>query len=289
MARKLSLKLLISMILIPIGCAEDGKPIGYVVDTHGKWHGPRSAEIVPLTVLWLNDELRLSSPPGSIKMRFFPTLCETEIKCGGAEPCKNISIKQSYEMLDKKCHAEAKPWQTSLGDAWLAFFGPHAEGAALAITLSRGVMDDENPNLPVLQEAVLTVNDGRVDWTPLFRNSPAGMYSLQFCDPGSALDVACGDSAKDERITIRLTGRDLPPARFSKPEKLYRVRLWKMMRSDELPTERTAIVLVCRHCEQTQKDFEHIAGQARESIGTDRMIRSMLGAWLAEQAHKGTP
>jgi hypothetical protein len=57
--RKLSLKLLISMMLIPIGCAEDGKPIGYVVEIHGdgKWYGPRKAEIVPLTLLWMDDKL----------------------------------------------------------------------------------------------------------------------------------------------------------------------------------------------------------------------------------------
>jgi hypothetical protein len=285
MVRKLSLKLLISMMLIPIGCAEDGKPIGYVVDTHGTWRGPRSAEIVPLTVLWLNDELKLSSLSGSIKMRFFPALCETEIKCGGAEPCKNISVKQSYEMLDKKCHAEVKSWQTSLVDAWLAFFGPHAEFAALAITLSRGV-EDENASLPVLQEAVLSIDDGRVDWSPLFRKNFKGVYSLQFCDPGPALALDATVEDCSEKFRQKLTGSSTT---FSLKDGHYLVRLWNNKGRGDLPTGRTAIVLVCRNCNETQKDFQTISEQARELAGTDRMIRPMLGAWLAEKAKQVTP
>jgi hypothetical protein len=279
------------MMLIPIGCAEDSKPIGYVVEIHGdgKWYGPRKAEIVPLTPLSLDDELTMVPKHGgstpTIKMRFFPALCDDDIKCGPTEPCTNIVIRQRYEKLGAKCRAEEGTWMSALANAWKDFFGPHVEGTALAMTLSRGTDDsDDDPSVPPLHEAVLRVENGRVDLKPLFRTALTDDYSLQFCDPGPNLALDATSEQCSEKGRAKLTGTKIA---ISLEGGAYLVRLWKRTPKGEQPTGRTAISLVCSNCEQTQKEFEGISDQALESAGSNRIIRSMLGAWLADQARKG--
>ena len=165
------------------------------------------------------------------------------------------------------------------------FFGPHVEGTALAMTLSRGSGDsNDDPGEPALREAVLCVESGHVDLKPLFRTEATDNYSLQFCDPGPALALDATSAQCSEKGRAKLTGTKIA---ISLEDGAYLVRLWRKTPRGEQSTGRTAIALVCSNCEQRQKEFEEISDQALESAGTNRIIRSMLGAWLADQARKG--
>jgi hypothetical protein len=296
MLRYLSLNLLLSMIAVaPAICQE--KPVGYVVEMRGEWHVAKTDSILaPSSLLMHQDELRLAQKPGDtapmVHLRFYTGLCDDVYNCTPATPCaKPISVSARFAMLADECRVKSTTWATTISNAWLAFFGTRASSnPAIAITLSRGsdAGDDEGDD-PVLQESVVNVKAGALDLGQLFQAVPAGAFSLQFCDPGPALDATCGDSAEKDRASVKISAGKPVLAALSKAEGLYRVRLWKMTPKGQQPTARNAIVLVCRNCDETQKTFEDLSLPARGLARKDPMIRMMLSAWLAEKAGVSAP
>lgn len=292
------LLLTLTVIFSRIGIAQESRPMAYVIDLSGEWRDTTTDHpLMPLSVLTLDSGLRLVPRPGEtpplIHLRFLDGLCEDTIECSDATPCSRaFSIKQRYSLL-AGCREKSVPWTRAIVAAWTGFFGSTAEHQpALAITMSRGLGgDDEEGDDPVLQEAVLLVDGGRIELEPLFRKAANGVFSLQFCDPGPALSDSCSESAEKDRIAVRIVNGRPRPASFTKPEGLYRLELWKKTPNGEQPTERTANVLIGAKSSyaETQRTFLEIARPATELARTDPMIRLMLSAWLARNQRKNTP
>lgn len=291
--------LMLTATLSRIVLAQQSRPIAYVISLQGEWRDTAANQaLLPLTVLTMDSGLRQvprpREKPPMIRLRFLEGLCEDTIECSDATPCSQaFPIRQRYSRLAASCRENRVPWTRALAAAWTGFFGSTAGSRpALAITMSRSVNgDDEEGDDPVLQEAVLLVEDGRIELDTLFRKAANGAFSLQFCDPGPTLSDSCGESAEKDRIAVRIVNGKPAPAPFSKTEGLYRVRLWKKTPTGEQPTEKTAIVLLGANSSyaKTQRSFLEISRPALELARTDPMVRLMLSAWLAQNQRKNTP
>ena len=255
----------------------------YVKDVTGEWRDG-SRRLKPLSVLHDDSKLELNGN-GEITIRFLNGLCDQPGPCGGGGACR-FAIKD----LKPLCPVPSGSALNALMAAFKGFFrSAHSDDPGQALTLSRAGGDDDDGEGPVLQEAVLLVENGRIEFAPLFKTAVNGSFSLQLCDPGPQLTNNCSESSPDERVAVRIANGQAQPAEFSKPDGLYRVRLWRMTPRGPQPTEKGAIVLIGAKSALTEKQqkFREISSAVAERASTDAMIRLMLASWLAQNA-KGT-
>lgn len=279
-------------ILSSIGLAQDSASIGYVAGLKGKWqYAENGRDLAPLSLLNSGSGLRMVAASGtelpSIRLRFFPSLCEAAVACSDAATCaKPMAVKEIYDSHAESCKQEPS-WASSISSAFHRFFqAGQANALALALTVSRSVEPGDVPDdAAALQDAVLLLDEGRFDPASLFRPGASGAFWLQFCPPGPALSNDCADAGDMERVAVKLAGGRPEPAAFPGAEGLYRVRLWKMTPRGAQPTEQMASALIgaASRYAQTQREFLEISAGARDMARNDPMIRLMLGAWLAQR------
>ena len=269
--------------------AQENK-FGYVSRVEGEWiDSDTHAAITAGTIFKPSARFRPSAPKASIEMRFYPDLCAKSINCDPeGKPClKEYAAEVLQKEAQQACNTNGG-WAKSLSAAFARFIaGADNEKVALAMTLSRDSGANAGASEPVLTDAVLLVEDGRLDPKPLLASTASGSFSLEFCPQADDLSFEC--AAEADRIALNQAQGGFGSIPFSRRLGLYHVRLWTLTPRGVQASDQGATVLVGDKGQHagTQRRFEEIKRGASDAAKTDPMIRLMMSAWLAQHQAGG--